>query len=81
MTDQAQGTLKDIGTFPHGPGVSHRCYECVTCGTIYPVLGGDRPSCNGIRIRVCPWCHPKGSARARGDHLHNRKAKSRKGSK
>ena len=65
----AVGSLKDIGTFPLGTASTYRHYQCVTCGTTYPVLGGDRPSCNGARIRVCPWCHPKGSARARGDAL------------
>jgi len=70
--DDPPGTLLDRGTFRLGAADVLRYYECATCGTMYPAaLNQDHPSCNGVRIRVCPWCHPRGSAKARGDHLRN----------
>lgn len=33
-------------------------WRCIDCGTTYPVLGWGKPSCNGHKIDLCPFCRP-----------------------
>lgn len=47
-------------------------YACPDCATEYPVIE-NAIRCNGETITVCPYCHPEGNAKARGEHLTGQK--------
>lgn len=64
MTTEAKtGRLKKL---EHTGRHDHAHYECVDCGTRYPVLveydeewnTTQTIKCNGHPITLCPWCRP-----------------------
>lgn len=51
VIEMGLGTLRDKGVRPYGL-TQYRFYECIKCGTNYPVMGGEI-RCNGQALTKC----------------------------
>ena len=52
--------INTTGKLEYAPG---DIYNCVDCGTTYPIkfdrnTSKDAAFCNGHSIILCPWCRP-----------------------
>ena len=57
VNDVTTGKLVKVNIQPPAYFGAEYNWQCVDCGTLYPVLIG-RIRCNGTTIYLCPWCRP-----------------------